>query len=171
MNFASKLLIAFAERRHNKKLVIGRGDDNGKYLTRWVIAGKDYDSKWLGGRAMFVHQFHRSDRDEMHNHPWGFTSLIVGGGYWEKTPDYENGWKNGDGPTKLTWYGPGRILSRPANWIHSVILPPGGEAVTIIFRGVKKQTWGFFCPLIGYVRWTEHDRRLKAFGSGCADVS
>lgn len=98
------------------------------------------------------------------NHPWVFVSIIISGGYWEVTPDV--GWKDGVGPLKRRWCGPGRILFRPANWIHSVQLEPGIEPVTLILRGRKSQGWGFWCPR-GFRPWREHMAATDATGSGC----
>jgi hypothetical protein len=133
------------------------------YMTRWVLSGQSGEGT---GRAVYVHKFHRSDRDDMHDHPWPFVSVILWGGYWEKTPDYQNGWKNGDGPTKMRWYAPGRILVRPARWIHSVIIPDGSTATTLIFRGVKERSWGFYCPRVGYLPWRMYANNEK-HGHGC----
>lgn len=132
------------------------------YLTRWTLLGKRSDGKY----ATYLHRFHRSDADEMHNHPWPFVSVILAGGYWEQTPG--PGWSNGDGPTRRRWYGPGRVLVRPANWIHSVLIPEGRESWSLIFRGVKCQSWGFFCPRTGFINWRDHHAKTEQTGSGCA---
>lgn len=133
------------------------------YLTRWTLSGKRFDSK----NAVFMHRFQRSDADEMHDHPWPFTSLILLGGYYEITP--AKGWANGIGPTKRVWYGYGRLLRRPANWIHRVEIPEGQEAWTLIFHGEKVRSWGFWCPHIGFRPWREHIAAAELNnGSGCA---
>lgn len=154
---------AIMNRIAREKHHITRSWSGDAYLTRWAILGRRSGGNW----AVYVHKFHRSDADEAHNHPWPFVSLILSGGYWERTPDYRNGWKNGDGPMIERWYAPGRILVRPANWIHSVIIPTGQTATTLILRGKKQQSWGFFCPNQGYVPWREHEAKTAATGSGC----
>lgn len=165
-DLAGRLLGLLADRVASERKEITRGWSADRYLTRWVLAGKSIDSTFLGGKAVFLHWFHRSDADEMHDHPWPFVSVIVSGGYWEKTPDYAGGWSNGVGPTKLRWHGPGRVLFRPANWIHSVIIPDGQEAVTLILRGNKQRSWGFWCPA-GYRPWRDHAAAAKRTGDGC----
>lgn len=137
-------------------------DGHDPYLTRWRLIGRHHGEG--SPFAVYLHRFLRSDSDTMHDHPWPFTSLILAGGYYEKTP--APGWSNGVGPTRLRWYGPGRILVRPANWVHAVILPPGGTAYTLVFRGAKTRSWGFHCPG-GWKPWREHHRSLALTGDGC----
>lgn len=155
----SKLLKRF------EKHVITRSKTNDEYLTRWIIWGSRTASETRPRPAVYLHQFHRSDADEMHNHPWPFVSVILWGGYWERTP--ATGWTNGDGPTRRRWYGPGRILWRPHGWIHSVDIPAGKTAFTLFIRGIKRSSWGFFCPRIGFINWREHQLNLLEKGSGC----
>jgi len=163
----NKVISWLADRVANEKSVITRSWENIPYLTRWVLLGSRTESRIFGRDcAVHLHHFHRSDADEMHDHPWPFVSIILSGGYWEKTPSA--GWKDGDGPTKLRWYGPSRVLIRPASWIHSVILSPGCEATTLVFRGVKAKSWGFFCQNRGYISWRKHAVNAERTGSGCA---
>lgn len=150
-----------------EKHVITRTWSQIPYLTRRTLYGSRFGE--TGNKyAVYLHRFHRSDADEMHDHPWPFISIILSGGYWEKTPD--KGWKNGDGPTRLRWYGPGRILVRPAKWIHSVIVPDGQEVTTLILRGQKEKSWGFFCPGSGYIRWTDHLKNATETQEGCPGI-
>lgn len=149
-----------------ERFVITRSWSAVPYMVRWTLLGK----RWGAGqaerkRAVFVHRFLRSDADEMHDHPWPFTSVILSGGYWEETP--APGWANGSGPVRRRWYGPGRVLRRPANWIHRVVIPEGREAWTLVFRGVKERSWGFWCPVVGFVPWRSHLANLEATGAGC----
>lgn len=129
---------------------IGRGADAGLYLVRWDLLGNRY----ARGHKLFVHRFHRSDHDEFHNHPWSFWSLILWGGYWEKTP------------AGRKWYRPGQLLRRKAAWRHSVEIPAGKRAWSLVWTGPKEQSWGFFCP-DGFTPWREHKANLERTGDGC----
>lgn len=140
---------------------ITRSWTNVPYLTRWSLLGRREQGNW----AVYLHRFQRSDYDELHDHPWPFTSIILAGGYWEVTP--ARGWANGSGPTKRRWYGPGSVLHRPARWIHRVDIPDGAEAWTLIFRRKKERSWGFWCPSLGFRPWREHLARMEATGNGC----
>lgn len=157
------ILLWLADRLASERFEITRSADNTPYLTRWTLFGRRFQGS---GYAIFLHRFQRSDADEMHDHPWPFVSIVLAGGYNEKTP--APGWKNGDGPTRQRWYGPGRILVRPAEWVHSVLIPAGRESWTLILRGRKKKSWGFFCPRIGYRPWREHLATAARTGDGCA---
>src|SRR5262245_38321463 len=88
------------------------------YLSRWYLSGRRNQQARAG---VYLHRIQRSDYDEMHDHPWPFVSLILAGGYFEETPG--PGWADGTGPRVRRWYGPGRLLVRPANWIHRIIIP------------------------------------------------
>ena len=73
-------------------------DPNGDpYLTRWYLwpgkprsfaDGAD-DSTSRAPFAIFIHFFHRSDKDrDQHNHPWAVSwALILKGGYVEQRGD------------------------------------------------------------------------------------
>lgn len=163
----SPVLSRLADRVAIEKEVITRKwDANAPYLTRWTIYGSSSRKPGGNGSAVFLHHFQRSDADEMHDHPWAFTSVILAGGYYEITP--APGWANGVGPVRKRWYGPGRILSRPAEWIHRVEIPDGREAWTLIFRGRKVRPWGFWCPVTGFIPWKVHEAAAnRTGGNGC----
>lgn len=159
----NRLLRWLADRFARERFEITRAFTQEPYLTRWTLSGKRFEGD---GRAVFVHRFQRSDADEMHDHPWPFTSVILAGGYHEITPG--EGWADGSGPTVRRWRGPGRILRRPARWIHRVEIAPGAEAWTLILRGVKERSWGFWCPFKGFIPWRQHLAMAEATGDGCA---
>lgn len=153
---------AMADGLAAERFEITRSWEQVPYLTRWTLHGRRFEGS---DDAVFLHRFQRSDADEMHDHPWPFTSLILAGGYDEVTPG--EGWANGNGPTARTWYAPGSVLHRPAVWIHSVRIPEGAEAWTLVLRGVKERSWGFWCPQVGYRPWREHLAAAEATGNGC----
>src|SRR4051794_33224135 len=98
-----------------------------RYLTRWTLLGR----RVCDGAKVFLHLFHRGDAEDVpHNHPWEFWSLILWGGYWEHVPADQ---RDPSGPTVRTWYGPGRLLRRPAAWRHRVELPEGRRCWTLIW--------------------------------------
>lgn len=168
MLIVTPLLGRLADRFAAERFEITRSWENVPYLTRWTLVGK----RFRGERAVFLHHFQRSDADEMHDHPWPFTSVILAGGYYEHTP--AKGWANGSGPTRRRWYGPGRVLTRPANWIHRVEIPDGRDGRdgrdcwTVVFKGEKVRSWGFWCPSIGFRPWREHLAAAnRTGGMGC----
>jgi hypothetical protein len=150
MNWLERLLGWLGVERHE----IGRlGLD--RYLTRWVLWGKRYGP----GAKVFLHLFHRGDAEPYcHDHPWAFWSLILWGGYWEVTPDGAR-----------RWYGPLRLLRRPAAWAHRVELPEGRRCWTLVWCGEKARSWGFLCPGRGWLAWREHEANQQAGRPGCGE--
>ena len=144
---------------------IGRGGDI--YLSRWTMYGLR-----MGGtaNAVYLHKFHRGDWDDaLHDHPWPFTSLILAGGYWEWTA-------GSDGALSRRWYGPGRVLRRPAAWRHRVELRDGRPCWTLVFRGRKAKSWSFFCTIAGRltgreVPWRSYIDAIESGSLGCGEVS
>lgn len=68
----------------------------------------------------------------LHNHPWFNISIIIKGGYWEKTE------------TELKWYGTGAIILRPAKKFHCIWINDGEEAWTLFIHGpMSKETVDF----------------------------
>jgi hypothetical protein len=143
---------------------IGRGDD--VYLRRWTLRGRRTTGT---GPAVFLHHFLRGDSDDaLHCHPWPYTSIILSGGYYEHAP-------RADGAAGRRWYGPGRVLRRPAAWRHRVELPPGRDCWTLVFRGPKCRSWFFYCldaagRLTGRaVPWRSFFDRLDVGALGCGE--
>lgn len=132
-----------------------------RYLTRWTLLGRRFAGE---SGKLFLHLFHRGDAEAYpHDHPWEFWSLILWGGYWEHTPADPD---NPAGPTVRKWYGPGRLLKRPAEWRHRVELPAGRQCWTLIWTGPKVRGWGFHCQS-GFRPWREHAVAQERTGNGC----
>ena len=108
----------------------GRGDGDTPYLTRYYLL----DKKWM---QICIHVFHRSDFDDMHDHPWNFLSIILWGGYLEETMGYKRRRQR-----KRVW--PGMFLFRRATHRHRVVLKNEKKAVSLVFMGPYIREWGFF---------------------------
>lgn len=120
---------------------IKRGD-NGEYLLRLTI----FKCPLF---AIMFHQFLADDDECLHDHPWSFASLIIGGGYNEDTPD-----------GRRTWYSQFSLLRRPAEWRHRVVLARDRRnrvrrAATLLVMGPKVRQWGFWTPH-GWVPWFKY---------------
>ncbi len=110
-------------------------------LTRYFI----FRSKWLG---IFLHQFHRSDVDDFHDHPWSFITILLSSGYFEHIP--AKSWFKGnfDRGHDRFWRQRFSILYRPATFRHFVELPQhydGSETPvwTMVIRFRRIREWGF----------------------------
>ena len=75
---------------------------------------------------IFVHKILKSDRGDVHDHYWSYFTIILKGGYWETT---ENG---------TFWRGPGYMGFRKSTNRHSLKIPEGKSAWTMIFVGLNK---------------------------------
>jgi len=131
-----------------KKILIkgcdARGDGDSPYLTRYVIC-------WFKNLKVYLHVFHRSDADELHDHPWNYTSVILWRGYNEEYFAYWRG-TNFKGRKRI-W--PGMVIHRKAGHIHRVELVKNKRAVTLVFISGWKRHWGFMTPK-GWQYWKEY---------------
>lgn len=133
------------------------------YLRRFIIK-KPTEKK----SGIFLHKIYRSDDDrDPHDHPFGFTSLILSGGYVDEhyTFKYERGtseppWEqdiDGRHTAPITMTRPGyrvgpfyeevkpfRIYKRAAAHTHRVQLHPNTTAWTLVFTTALTKPWHFF---------------------------
>ena len=125
----------------------GRGDGDSPYLTRVSI--------WRSLRgSCYLHKFHRSDADDLHDHPWAFVSIILWRGYLEET---EERLLDGTPVRVQRRYWQGSILYRPATWQHRVVLVDDRPAFTLVFTGAVARHWGFWVDHV-WVPWREYFR-------------
>lgn len=142
-----------------------RGDGEEPYLTRWDI----FRRKHL---HIYLHKFHRSDSQELHDRPWNFISIILWRGYIEETfvkppqlhpvkkfifydkviPEkssytalYLQQKKTIDdlGRKRKRIY-PGQIIFRRATHAHRVELLNNKPAYTLLINFGYVRQWGFF---------------------------
>lgn len=115
------------------KKVIGIEDEGGKpLLIRWKIIA-------IGVAGLYLHKFMRSDYDRaLHDHPWGFITLILGPGYIEVHDQTPNRIK------AVEWRGPGTILYRPPKWRHRVCLDNDRPTWSLVLVGPRVRKWGFW---------------------------
>jgi hypothetical protein len=147
-----------------KKIIYGcqsRGDGDSPYLTRYTLLST----------PMFqicLHVFHRSDADDLHDHPWPFASLILWRGYIEETANPKLAsldrscavsgmvnWchKNDCNDYRRIW--PGQIIFRSAAHTHRIELIGGKPAVTLVVMGRKVRSWGLFTDA-GWEHWKSY---------------
>jgi hypothetical protein len=73
--------------RHGRKNVIMDRVNGEPYLERYYVFLKDRKSFPFN---VFLHKFLKSDPDDVHDHPWGYATLILKGGYWEWIPQFNS---------------------------------------------------------------------------------
>ena len=75
---------------------------------------------------IFIHKLLKSDLGDLHDHYWSYITIMLKGGYWETT---EKG---------TFWRKPGYIGFRRYNSRHSLKIPEGKCAWTLLFVGPKR---------------------------------
>jgi hypothetical protein len=140
----------------------GRGDGADLYLTRYTLL--EFKS-W----QLCLHVFHRSDADDLHDHPWDFYTMPLWRGYKEvyhqeaRPEAFGGGHYKGVRPIR-----PFRVYFRKAEHTHRVVLysetfavnvaPQAWHtfkrdlpAVTLVLMLKKRREWGFWMQ----ERWVE----------------
>jgi len=138
MKLLSKLLDKIGRRR-----VITDREGKIPYLIRYYIFLKERKNFPFN---ITIHKVLVSDEPTLHDHPWGYATLILKGGYWEHVPIFS---KEGNvcGATKY-WRGPGHFRRRDANDLHWLELAKDADGNEIpcwslFFMGRKQKEWGF----------------------------
>jgi len=122
--------------------VIMDRQNNEPYLERYYLFLKDRGSFPFN---IFLHKFLKSDPDDLHDHPWGYFTLILRGGYWEYTP------------TGKHWRGPGHFRVCNSKSLHRIEVEPGVYAWSLFIPFAKTREWGF----IKNRKWIPHYKYLK----------
>lgn len=83
------------------------------------------------GSARVHHWLSPDDGRAFHDHPWWFVTMVVRGGYTDRSPAGEEHL-----PSRSVRY-------RPAEHRHTVVPDPGG-AWTVLLTGRPVRAWGFW---------------------------
>lgn len=155
---------------HDRKRVIKDRQSKEPYLNRYYLFLKDRDRFPFN---VFLHQFLRSDPDDLHDHPWPYATLILKGGYWEWIPIFES---KGDYPDPVTapprqivgekkvWRGPGHFRICKATTYHRIEVEPGVDCWTLFIPGPQKREWGFLTHvnwISSTFKWVQHERYIS----------
>jgi hypothetical protein len=111
---------------------------------------------------IFLHQFLRSDPDDLHDHPWPYATLILKGGYWEWIPIFDTTMTIvGE---KKVWRGPGHFRVCKANSYHRIEVEPGVDCWTLFMPGPQKREWGFLTHknwISSTFKWVQHEKYIS----------
>lgn len=152
----------WVERKAIHTRVIHRTSDGQPYLMRYTLFRVMHHRTKQELFGIKVHRILQSDDLCMHDHPWGFWSFILKGGYHEHTPaDFA-------GPE---WYGPGSWIRRRARHIHRLELPKDKDgrdipAWSLVFTFRVIRPWGFWTRTQGFIPWPSYNGP-----DHCADAS
>ena len=145
-----KWFLNLLDRLGRKRIVMDRQCDE-PYLERYYLFLKDRKTFPFN---IFLHKFLKGDPDDVHDHPWPYATLILKGGYYEYTPNFEYGKLVGE--TKH-WRGPGHFRLCSSHSYHRIELVPGITAWTLFMPGPQKREWGFLVNN----KWVQHEQYLK----------
>jgi hypothetical protein len=99
----------------------------------WKEHGETFYRYTILKTKLFTIYLHQLDAPLMHpqchDHPWHFWTIILSGGYLERTDKNE------------IWRHPGTILYRNAKHTHNVITK--GTSWSLIITSHKVRSWGF----------------------------
>ena len=113
-----------------KRLLLDRGpswpdyDKAEPFMIRYYLLFRKRP-KWFPFNIL-LHKILKSDLGDLHDHYWSYITIILKGGYWETN---ENG---------TFWRGPGYIGFRKASDRHSLKIPKGKTAWTLLLAGPNK---------------------------------
>ena len=113
-----------------KRLLLDRGpswpdyDKAEPFMVRYYLLFRKRP-KWFPFNIL-IHKILKSDLGDLHDHYWSYITIILKGGYWETS---ENG---------TFWRGPGYIGFRKASNRHSLKIPDGKPAWTLLLAGPNK---------------------------------
>ena len=144
------LSLDWLEHNDRKRIIMDRTSEE-PLLTRYYIFLKD--RKWFPFNV-FIHKFHKSDPGDVHDHPWSYATLILAGGYYEYTPNFEN-----DKMVSETkhWRGPGHCRICSPSSYHRIELKPGVTPWTLFMPGPQRREWGFLVNN----NWIHNDNYLE----------
>ncbi len=146
-----KWFLNLLERMGRKRIVMDRVNDE-PYLERYYLFLKDRKKFPFN---VFLHKFLKGDPDDVHDHPWPYATLILKGGYWEWTPQFNS---LGEKISEIRhWRGPGHFRISSANSFHRIELEPGVTAWTMFMPGPQKREWGFLVKN----KWIQHEKYLQ----------
>jgi hypothetical protein len=126
------------------------------YLRRWWIVPRNHFQN------VYLHEINESDDARaLHDHPWDNVSFILAGSYTEITPEGE------------TVRNPGDVVYRTATDAHRLIIPDGGQVLSLFLTGPIVREWGFHCPK-GWRHWKDFvdlgtNGQSSLIGRGCED--
>ena len=149
------LFLKFLDRLGRKRVILDR-QSNIPYLTRYYLFLKE---RKVFPFNIFLHNFHKGDPDDLHDHPWPYATLILKGGYWEWIPHFDTvGRKTGE---YQVWRGPGHFRISKANSYHRIELDPDITAWTLFMPGPKQRDWGFLVKN-KWIQWEQYLKQRKS---------
>ena len=137
------------------------------HFIRYYLLYRDRDDRT--DFNVFIHRILRTDEGCLHDHPWGYRTLVLSGGYWETTGTAGRDAATGEatvGDVERRWRGPGFTHKVSDSHAHRLALEKNEETgadvpcwtVFVPFR--RTQEWGFYVDGEGGSVWEPAARHL-----------
>lgn len=139
----------------------------GDYVHRWMVYPKN---RW---RNVYIHKFMHDDDDRaLHDHEPDNMSVVLQNSYIEHFHAKPLCTVNGKYLTTEHIRPPGQLIFRLAGTAHRLVLADQTKPVITMFvQGIRRRTWGFWCPG-GWRDWRDYtdvrNGRPGDVGKGCA---
>jgi hypothetical protein len=146
-----KWFLNILEKLDRKRIIMDRVN-NEPYLERYYLFLKDRKKFPFN---IFLHKFLKGDPDDVHDHPWSYTTLILKGGYYEWVPIFDD--NNKKISEVASWRKPGHFRTCSANSYHRIELDPAIECWTLFMPGKQTREWGFLVDN----KWVENEKYLE----------
>jgi hypothetical protein len=141
------MLLKILEKLGRKRLIYDR-DNQEVYMERYYLCFQDKLTEAEAAQPLpfnfMLHKICLSDPDDLHDHPWWYATLILGGGYWEITP------------TGRYWRGPGHFRISSPQSLHRIEVQEN-PSWSLFWRGPKLRDWGF----VRQGKWIDHKTYLQ----------
>ena len=87
--------------------------------------------------AVYIHKIYKRDQDaHLHDHPWNFIGMVLGGEYYELHSDKEGG--------EFTLRRPFvPKLIKATEYYHKIASIAKGPVTTLVIRGRRIHDWGY----------------------------
>ena len=125
------MILKLLDKIGRKKIVLDRGPSHPKYkvakpwMNRYYVLLR-HRPKWFPFNIL-IHEMLANDHGEgVHNHTFPYITIVIRGGYWETLS------------TGRYWRPPGYIGFRNASDRHSLKIPKGKPAWTLLLAGPNK---------------------------------
>ncbi len=136
--------------------IMGREDVTQLYLRRFILLKNRFF-------RLYLHKIVRSDDDaDPHDHPWGWATIILRGGYVDER------WDGGYTPKEIMVRGPRTIVEeeimtpgtfrrrRPGHLHRLRLFTERRPTWTLVFTTDSNRPWGFVTADRGWIQWEQY---------------
>jgi len=146
------------EQSGRKRIILDRQNKD-PYLVRYYLLFRNRAYSFPFN--VFIHRFIKGDDDHVHDHPWGYFTYILAGGYHETVWSSDS--RKGEDKHCTHWRAPGFYQKVSPHHIHKITLDSNAPPCWTLFIPFRRsRDWGFYTKNEdGKTIWTKADDYLK----------